>query len=155
MAHELDETLAALADPTRREIVEFLRSERRRPGEIADTLGVSRTALSRHLRVLRDAGLIDEEVDARDARSRFLQLDPGPLSELQTWLDEVSAFWTDQLDAFVAHAEQGGAPVARARAGARAVAKPARGADRKTPSSRKAPGKVGRKVGRKTRSRRS
>lgn len=109
MSEALDATLTALftalADPTRRDILELLRSERCRPGEIAEALGVSRTALSRHLRVLRQAGLISEEVDATDARSRLLRLDPAPLAGVRGWLDEVSHFWTGQLGAFVAHTE--------------------------------------------------
>jgi len=106
----LDGTLAALADPVRRGIVELLRVERRRPSEIAAELGVSRTALSRHLRVLRDAGLVTEEIDGSDARGRLLGLEPRPLSELRGWLDDVSAYWTGQLDAFRVHAEGKAAP---------------------------------------------
>ena len=117
----IDDTLSALADPTRRGIVELLRSKRRRPSEIAEALGVGRTMLSRHLRILREAGLIAEEVDAQDARSRFLHLEPAPLVGLQGWIDDVSGFWTDQLGAFVEHAERSAARARRPGAERRAA----------------------------------
>ena len=57
------------------------------------------------MRVLRKSGLVTERADADDARVRFYQLEQAPFEALQSWVDDVTAFWTDQLDAFVAHAE--------------------------------------------------
>lgn len=107
-AATLDVTLAALADPTRRGVIELLRAQPRRAGELADQLGQSRPAMSRHLRVLRTSGLIEPaspEGDADDARARSYQLRPEPFSALRGWLDEVEQLWTGQLAAFKAHAE--------------------------------------------------
>ena len=106
MAAELDRTLAALADPTRRSIVERLRSRPQRPSEVAEALSVSRPAMSRHLRVLRRAGLISQEALEEDARARVIQLRTEPLSRLRAWVEDVEAMWNDQLQSFKAHAEQ-------------------------------------------------
>ncbi|HEX2171421.1 MAG TPA: metalloregulator ArsR/SmtB family transcription factor [Dehalococcoidia bacterium] len=105
MPTDLDRTLAALADPTRRAVVDQLRIRPLRSGEIAAALAMSRPAMSRHLRVLRRAGVLEEGALEGDARARLYQLRPEPFSELRNWLDEVEAFWGDQLDAFKAHAE--------------------------------------------------
>ena len=101
MAADLDRTLAALADPTRRAIVERLRNKPQRPSEVAEAL-----SMSRHLRVLRRAGLIAQESLEEDARGRLIQLRTGPLTELRSWVEEVEAMWGDQLEAFKAHAER-------------------------------------------------
>lgn len=105
MPAELDRTLAALADPTRRAIVEQLRRQSMRPSELADLLAISRPAVSRHLRVLRDAGLVDQDVAGDDARSRPIQLRGEPLGQLRDWLQDLEGFWQAQLAAFQAHAE--------------------------------------------------
>jgi DNA-binding transcriptional ArsR family regulator len=108
MVNDLDTTLAALADPTRRYVVELLREHPRRAGELAAAAKMSGPAMSRHLRALRASGLIEVEPEAglRDARVRVYRLRPEPFIALQTWLDAVHAFWTDQLDAFKTHAER-------------------------------------------------
>jgi DNA-binding transcriptional ArsR family regulator len=103
---DLDQTFAALADPTRRAVIGLLRVGPRRSSEMATALATSRPAMSRHLRVLRRAGLVEEEGLEDDARVRMYQLRRGPFSELRAWLDEVEAFWADQLRAFKAHAER-------------------------------------------------
>jgi DNA-binding transcriptional ArsR family regulator len=105
-AAELDRTIAALADPTRRGVVDVLRRGPRRAGELAETLGVSAPALSRHLKVLRKTGLITDDEPEDDARVRVYRLQPAPFSVLRDWLDEVETFWAGQLDAFKAHAER-------------------------------------------------
>lgn len=66
--------------------------------------------MSRHLRVLRTRGLIEEERVDDDARVRVYRLRRKPFADLQGWLDEVEAFWSDQLDAFKAHAERDSGP---------------------------------------------
>ncbi len=100
VAYDLDRTLSALADPTRRRVVDLLRERPRRAGEIAQTFGMSRPAMSRHLRVLRTNGLVEEKRDAGDARARVYQLRPEPIDELSTWISDVQRFWDDQLESF-------------------------------------------------------
>src|SRR5260370_23574479 len=82
MNNNLDNTLAALADPTRRHVVELLRERPRRAGELAAACAMSGPAMSRHLRVLRASGLVEVEVEAErsghDARLRIYQLRPEP-----------------------------------------------------------------------------
>lgn len=102
---ELDATLAALADPTRRRVVELLCERPRRAGELVEAFDVSAPAISRHLRVLRTRGLVEELRDEQDARLRIYRLKPDRFLALSGWLREVEAFWTDQLDAFKAYAE--------------------------------------------------
>ena len=106
MPPELEATFAALADPARLEIVAQLRREPQRPSELADALSLSRPALSRHLRILREAGLVSESLLEDDARARLYELDPDRFRDAQAWLDDVMAFWDDQLQAFKAHAER-------------------------------------------------
>ena len=105
-AAAIDETIAALADPTRRGVIDLLRRGPRRAGELADELGMGRPAMSRHLRVLRQTGLVTEESPMEDARARVYQLRREPFSELRAWLDEVEAFWSMQLDSFREYAER-------------------------------------------------
>ena len=103
----LDRTLAALADPTRRRVVELLRRQPRRAGELADAFGMSPPAMSRHLRVLRTRGLVEEARDEHaDARCRVYRLRPEPFRDLASWIAEVESFWTDQLGAFKQHVER-------------------------------------------------
>ncbi len=112
----LDRTLQALAEPTRRAVVGLLRDGPQRAGEIADALAMSRQAMSRHLRVLRQAGVIQEVAAADpgdDARARIYRLDAQPLADLQAWLGDVQAFWGAQMQAFRKRAER----VARERIG--------------------------------------
>ncbi|MGC4893885.1 ArsR/SmtB family transcription factor [Micromonospora sp. DT31] len=106
MANEVDATLAALADPTRRRIVELLHERPHRAGELVATFQSSAPTISRHLRVLRHSGLVAEHGLADDARVRVYQLQPEPFIALSAWLDQVQAFWTDQLGAFKEHAER-------------------------------------------------
>ena len=106
IANDLDATLAALADPTRRRVIEVLRTAPRRAGDLAEEVEMSRPALSRHLRVLRQSGLVDVDTLSDDARGRLYRLRPERFVALQAWLDQVQAFWTEQLGAFKAHAER-------------------------------------------------
>jgi DNA-binding transcriptional ArsR family regulator len=92
--------LTALADPTRRAVFERLRAGPVSVGEIAAHLPVSRPAVSQHLKVLKDAGLVRQEaVGTR----RLYEVDPQGLGELRSWLDR---FWTEALDAFKAEVER-------------------------------------------------
>ena len=101
----IDATFTALADPTRRSVVDLLRHEPRRAGDLADQLGLSRPAMSRHLKILRRSGLIEPASDEADARARIYRLLPEPFFRLRVWLDEVEQFWSGQLAAFKAHVE--------------------------------------------------
>ena len=88
--------LEALADDTRRSIVELLVEGERSAGEIASHFETSRPGISRHLRVLREAGLVQARPDAQ---RRLYSLDPAPLAELDAWLGRYRSFWTNRLDA--------------------------------------------------------
>ncbi|MEI9963533.1 MAG: metalloregulator ArsR/SmtB family transcription factor [Caulobacteraceae bacterium] len=101
----LDRTLAALADPHRRRVVELLRERPRRAGELAQAVGLSPPAMSRHLKTLRDSRLVEEVSPEFDARVRIYRLRPQPMAHLKQWLEETERLWTDQLAAFKAHIE--------------------------------------------------
>lgn len=105
MQQRVDQTFAALADPTRLAVVELLRTRPHRAGEIAQALQMSAPALSRHLRVLRRSGLIADDGLESDARVRLYRLDPAAFATMRDWLTEVEAFWGTQLEAFRLHAE--------------------------------------------------
>jgi DNA-binding transcriptional ArsR family regulator len=102
----LENTLAALAEPSRLAVIDLLSQRPRRASEIADALSMTRPAMSRHLRVLRKAGLVSESELEDDARVRVYRLEQQPFGVLRGWLDEVEAFWGVQLQAFKAHAER-------------------------------------------------
>ena len=90
------DALAALADPTRRRIVELLADRERDVTELHAQFAISQPAVSRHLRVLREHGL----VSAREhGRRRLYALEPAPLAELDEWLSHYREFWTNRLDA--------------------------------------------------------
>jgi len=88
---ELDRTLAALADPNRRRVIALLCERPHRAGELAQAARISFPAMSRHLRMLRRSGLVDEERDAVDARVRLYRLRPEPLEHLRAWLTQTGA----------------------------------------------------------------
>lgn len=103
MSAALDRTLAALAEPSRRRIVDLLRERPRRAGELAEVTGLSLPATSRHLKTLRDCGLVTPANPEFDARVRIYTLTPGPFTELKAWLEATETLWTEQLSAFKAH----------------------------------------------------
>lgn len=120
LATDLDSTLSALADPTRRRVVDLLRQRPRRAGELAREFRMSPPAMSRHLRVLRRGGLVEEQGVEDDARVRVYRLRPEPFEDLQDWLEKVEAYWHDQLGAFKAHADRKGKqPKPRGKGGRR------------------------------------
>ncbi len=100
------EALAALADPIRRELVALLAGGERTAGDLAGRFPVSRPAISRHLRVLRQHGLIEEQRPDGDRRGRVYRLRPGSLDPLAGWLDEVRRFWAGHLEQFRTFVEQ-------------------------------------------------
>ena len=113
----LSATLSALADRNRRAVVDLLKEQPRRAGEIAAALSLTPPALSRHLRVLRRSGLIYEQGVKEDARVRIYRLRREPFDELREWLSEVEAFWTGELTAFRDHVER--SKIRRKRSGKR------------------------------------
>lgn len=97
-----DAAFAALADPTRRAVLDLLRTGRRPAGEIARAFPVSRPAISKHLGVLRRAHLVEER---REGRHRLYQLNPRPLQAVDSWLEQYRSFWTASLDNLKAFVE--------------------------------------------------
>jgi len=106
-AAKLDGILAALADPHRRRVIDLLSERPRRASELAKAAGLSPPAMSRHLRSLRHAGLVEETHPAFDARVRVYSLTPAPMAPLKAWLEETERLWAQQLAAFKAHLERG------------------------------------------------
>jgi DNA-binding transcriptional ArsR family regulator len=92
----------AIADSTRRDILDALRRQDLAAGELAGRFPVSRPAISRHLRVLRQAGLVRE---TRQGQSRIYSLDPGPLAEIDRWLSRYRMFWGARLHDLKRHVE--------------------------------------------------
>lgn len=90
------QSLAALADPTRRRIVELLAQRERTAGELVEEFDVSAPAISQHLNVLREAGLV---VTRAEGQSRIQSLNPAGLDELATWLERTRRVWSRRLDA--------------------------------------------------------
>jgi DNA-binding transcriptional ArsR family regulator len=102
---DLDASFAALSDATRREMIRALLQKPRRAGELAECVAMSPQALSRHLRVLRRAGLIAEEGLVEDARVRIYSVQPRALEPVQQWLAQVEDLWRRQLQSFKLYAE--------------------------------------------------
>jgi DNA-binding transcriptional ArsR family regulator len=94
------EAAAAISDPIRRRVLELVRDRELPAGELAAEFKVSRPAVSRHLRVLREAGLVHER---RQGRLRLYRADPAPLRELRDWLDD---YWSGRLEALKRVAEE-------------------------------------------------
>ena len=98
-----DALFKALADPTRREILALLRTQQRSVGELAGNFHISRPAISKHLRLLRDAGLVS---DTPLGTMRMCELNPEPLRKLDTWLGDYKRFWRSSLARLKAHVEK-------------------------------------------------
>lgn len=102
----LGSLFAVLADPTRREVIAILGDgSPRRAGELAAASGVTPSAMSRHLRTLLDAGFVDDERPAEDARVREFRLRPEALVPLRSWLDQLQTQWEERLEDFKRHVE--------------------------------------------------
>ena len=93
-------TFDVVAEPTRRRILDLLREGDRPVGELVSSLGISQPGVSKHLRVLREAGLV--RVRQR-AQQRWYQLDAAPLAEIDEWLAPYRRFWSERLDALERH----------------------------------------------------
>lgn len=103
----VDRIFAALADPKRRRAVELLGQRPHSAGELAHALGLAPPAMSRHLRALKEGGLVEDGFPLFDARVRIYRLKDGATAELKQWLADTDALWADQLAAFKAHVERG------------------------------------------------
>lgn len=97
-----------IAEPTRRRILDAVRDGERSVGELVDEIGMHQPGVSRHLKVLRDAGLVEVR---RDAQRRLYRLRPGPLMELDEWLEPFRREWANRLDALEQHLERSTEPI--------------------------------------------
>ena len=102
----VDRVFSALADPTRRSVVELLGSGPRRAGELATRTRTSPPAMSRHLRVLLDAGIVTDERPKEDARARVFRLRPESMRAVNEWLERLQKEWDAQLRSFKQHVER-------------------------------------------------
>jgi DNA-binding transcriptional ArsR family regulator len=96
-------TFDVLADPSRRRILDILREGPRPVGDLVERLGLSQPGTSRHLRVLRDAGLVEAR---KDAQRRVYELRPEPLAEIAAWLEPYRREWAGRLDALERHLDE-------------------------------------------------
>ncbi|HUG13762.1 MAG TPA: metalloregulator ArsR/SmtB family transcription factor [Thermomicrobiales bacterium] len=99
----MQSTFAVLAEPNRRRILDELCQSERSVGELVERLSLSQPAISKHLRVLRDADLVAARVDKQHRRYR---LRPAPLAEVDAWLAPYRRYWAERLDALQAHLDQ-------------------------------------------------
>ena len=106
MANDVEVFFLALADPTRRRVVELLGDRACRAGELAAAAGTSAPVMSRHLRILLEAGFVADERVPDDARLRVFRLRREPVLALQSWLDQLQAHWNEQLGAFKRYVEE-------------------------------------------------
>ena len=96
-------TFEVVAEPTRRRILDLLRERSRPVGELVELFGTSQPLVSKHLRVLRDAGLVQVR---QDAQRRWYELRPEPLAELDAWLAPYRRLWAGSLDALERHLDE-------------------------------------------------
>jgi len=94
VTYSSEAAFSALADPTRRAVLDLLRAGTRPAGEIARAFPVSRPAISKHLKILRRAHLVEER---REGRHRMYQLNPEPLKAVDSWLEHYRSFWSASL----------------------------------------------------------
>jgi len=102
---QLSAAFAALSDASRREMIRMLLHKPRRAGELAQSIDMSPQALSRHLRVLRKAGLVLEQGIEDDARVRIYSVHPSAFEPVQQWIAQVEDLWRRQLQSFKTFAE--------------------------------------------------
>ena len=102
------EVLEVIAEPTRRRILDAVRERERSVGDLVDQVGMHQPGVSRHLKVLRDAGLVEVR---RDAQRRLYRLRPEPLMELDAWLEPYRVHWAGRLDALERHMQRTSTPI--------------------------------------------
>jgi DNA-binding transcriptional ArsR family regulator len=100
MLRAVTTTFEVLAEPSRRQILDLLRERERAVGELVERLTLTQPAVSKHLRVLKEAGLVEVRPDAQ---RRLYRLRPEPLAEVEAWLAPYRALWVDSLDALERH----------------------------------------------------
>ena len=100
--------LEAIAEPTRLRILDAVREGERSVGELVEQVGMHQPGVSRHLKVLRDAGLVEVR---RDAQRRLYRLRPEPLMELDAWLEPYRAEWASKLDSLEHHLRRTATPI--------------------------------------------
>lgn len=100
--------LEVVAEPTRRRLLDAVRGGERSVGELVDAVGMHQPGVSRHLKVLRDAGLVEVR---RDAQRRLYRIRPEPLMEIDAWLEPYRAEWTARLDSLDRHLARTATPV--------------------------------------------
>lgn len=96
-------TFELVAEPTRRRILDLVLEQERSVGELVQRLGLSQPGVSKHLRVLRDGGLVDVR---QDAQRRLYRLRPEPLGEIDAWLEPYRRYWAGRLDALERHLDR-------------------------------------------------
>jgi len=96
-------TFEVLAEPSRRRILDLLRDEERSVGQLVDQLALSQPAVSKHLRVLREAGFVESRIEAQ---RRVYQIRPEPLREVDAWLAPFRRFWEAHVDALERHLDR-------------------------------------------------
>ena len=106
MENDIERVFVALADPTRRRVIELLGDRAHRAGELAAAAGTSAPVMSRHLRILLEAGFVADERVPGDARVRVFHLRPEPVAALRAWLDQLQAHWNEQLGAFKRYVDE-------------------------------------------------
>ena len=99
----MESTFAILAEPTRRTILSLLAASERSVGELEQRTGLPQTSVSKHLRVLREAGFVESTVDAQ---RRLYRLRPEPLQEVDAWLAPFRRFWSSHVDALERHLDR-------------------------------------------------
>lgn len=109
-ATTLNATFAALADPTRRRILESLSHQQMRVTDLAEPFAMSLPAVSKHLRVLEDAGLLKR---SRMGREHHIELEPRPMKDALQWIEQYRKFWEGSLDALAAYLEEEQKPKAK------------------------------------------
>ena len=102
----MEEFFLALADPTRRRVIELLGDRAHRAGELAKAAGTSAPVMSRHLRILLESGFVADERVPGDARLRVFRLRREPVLALEAWLDQLQAHWNEQLGSFKRYVEE-------------------------------------------------
>ena len=100
VVNKLDPVFNALADQTRREVLQLLGSGPMQASDLASETGMARNAMSRHLGILRNCGLVTVELSTTDARRRMYRLQGERLAEVSQWCDQIEAEWQDQLKRF-------------------------------------------------------
>jgi DNA-binding transcriptional ArsR family regulator len=101
----MESSFSTIAEPNRRAILSLLASSERSVGEIERQLGMPQTSVSKHLRVLREAGLVESRIEAQ---RRVYRIRPEPLREIDAWLATFRSFWTDRVDKLERHLDRMG-----------------------------------------------